>query len=68
MVCSHSAQINFRLFERTFCDSKEEALFTLRGKSLKLLYQFPYLGSNISSIETDISKSIWPLIEISSLS
>ena len=35
------------------CFKQEGAIFTLRGKLLKLVDQFTYLGSNILSIESD---------------
>ena len=34
---------------------KQGTLFTLSGKPLKLVDQFIYLGSNISSTESDVS-------------
>ena len=48
------------------CFKQEGAVSTLFGKPLKLVHQFPYLGSNISSTESDkdvrLSKS-WTTID-----
>ena len=37
------------------CFKQEGAMSTLKGKSLKLVTQFTYLGSNISSTESDFN-------------
>ena len=47
------------------CFKQEVAIFTLRGKPLKLVNQFTYLGSNISSTESDANirpKKAWNAI------
>ena len=38
-----------------FLHSKQEAIFILNGKPLKLVHQFTYLSSNISFTERDIN-------------
>ena len=37
------------------CFKQEGAISTLSGKSLKLVDQFPYLNSTISSTESDVN-------------
>ena len=37
------------------CSKQKEAISTLNGKVLKLIDQFPYLSSIISSTETDLN-------------
>ena len=49
---------------------QEGAISTLSGKALKLINQFAYLGSNISSTENDVNISIvkaWTAIECLSI-
>ena len=36
------------------CFERKETIFTLSGEPLNLVNQFTYLGSNISSTESDI--------------
>ena len=38
------------------CLKREEAIFTQSGKPQKLVGQFTYLSSNISSTESDVNK------------
>ena len=40
------------------CFKQYGAIFSLNSKPLKLVNQFIYLGSNISSIESDVNISI----------
>ena len=41
--------------KQSSCFKQEEAISTLSSKPLKLVDQFTYLGSNISSTESDVN-------------
>ena len=40
------------------CFKQKDAISTQSGKHMKLVYQFIYLGSNISSTESDVNISL----------
>ena len=52
------------------CFKQEGAISSLRGKPLKLVEQFPYLGDNISSTESNVNMhlaKVWTAIDRLSL-
>ena len=57
--------LNANAFKTEFMSFKQGTISTLRDKSLKLVDQFTYFGSNISSTESDVSIRIvktWTVI------
>ena len=52
--------------DKTVCLNQNGASYSLNGKPLQLVHQFIYLGSNISSTESDVNIYIgkaWPAID-----
>ena len=52
------------------CFKREEAIFILSGKPLKLLDKFKYLDNNISSTEIDVNirlAKVWTAIDMTLL-
>ena len=51
-----SSKLGILKSQRNMCFNQRGDIFTLKGGPLKLVDKFTYLGSSVSSTETDINK------------
>ena len=49
------------------CFKEDDIISTVNDKPMKLVDHFTYLGSNISSTESDVNKDYWPHGNLTSL-